>query len=140
MVFWASTEVHQPAYAMVRAVRLLVEPYLNEAFSQSGLAGLKVKLRYIPIIMPVGMQKRYPERSKVRRKEAIVDCAPQLDYDLFVEGNLNLCLREYFRGIAQSAPHLAELRATPRQIEEFERIISEAPQAILAHQNKQLLH
>lgn len=82
--------------------------------------------------MPEGMRERYPARSKLRKKERIYDCAPQLNYDVFVNGNFEDQLREYIRGIAESAPHFAGLGATPEQIEDFKRIMDTAVERILA--------
>ena len=77
------------------------------------------------------MRERYPARSKLRKKEQIYDCAPQLNYDVFVEGVFEDQLREYLRGIAESAPHLAMLGATPEQIEDFNKIMAAAVERIL---------
>src|SRR4051812_36914265 len=112
MEFWASSEVYRPAGGSSEEIRHCVEPFLNAAFATSSLKSLAGKLRYIPIIMPEGMRERYPARSKLRKKERIYDCAPQLDYDVFVHGTFEDQLREYILGIAESVPHLAGLGAT----------------------------
>ncbi len=83
-------------------------------------------LRYVPIVMPEDMHARYPARSKLRKKERIYDCAPILDYGVFVEGCFEDQLREYLRGIALSAPHLAGLGASPEQVEELKAILAGA--------------
>lgn len=101
---------------------------------------LEGKLRYVPIIMPKGMRARYPARSKLRKKEKIYDCAPQLNYEVFVEGTFEEQLREYVRGIAESAPHLAGLGATPEQIEDFNKIMATAVERILAERPDQTRH
>jgi hypothetical protein len=75
--------------------RRCVEPFLKAAFAASSLATLEGKLRYIPIVMPEGMRQRYPARSELRKKERIYVCAPQLNYDVFVEGNFEDQLRDY---------------------------------------------
>jgi hypothetical protein len=140
MEFWASAEVYQPASAaLVRAERC-VEPFLNAAFAASSLATLQCKLRYVPIVMPENMHARYPARSKLRKKERICDCAPILDYDLFVEGQFEHQLREYLRGIALSAPHLAHLGASPQQIEEFKTILAGAVERIISERPDQTRH
>jgi hypothetical protein len=110
-------------------VRRNVEPYLNAAFAASSLASLECKLRYVPIIMPEGMRERYPARSKLLKKERIYDCAPQLDYDIFVDGTFEDQLIEYLNGIAPSAPHL-----------DFETILASAAERILAEQSAQTRH
>ena len=71
----------------------------------------------MPIVMPKGMRERYPERSKLRKKERVYLCAPQLNYEVFVNGSFEDQLKEYLRGIALSAPHLKGLGATPEQID-----------------------
>jgi hypothetical protein len=129
--FWASSETYRLAGKASENVRRYVEPFLNAAFAVSSLAALECKLRYVPIIMPEGMRERYPARSKLLKKERVYDCAPQLDYDVFVEGAFADQLREYLRGIALSAPHLAGLGATPQQIAEFEAILTSAVEHIL---------
>jgi len=103
---------------------------LNTAFQGPILAELRIKLRYVPIIMPEGMRERYPARSRVRKKENLYDCAPQLKYEVFVEGTFSEQVDEYLRGIALSAPHLGKLGASQQQIEEFKRILKDAADQI----------
>ena len=140
MKFWASAEGYQPAYEGITNTRRCVEPFLNAAFAASSLSTLEGKLRYVPIIMPEGMRERYPARSKLRKKDRIYDCAPQLDYDVFVEGSLEDQLREYIRGIAESGPHLAGLGATPEQIGDFNKIMATAVERILTERPDQTRH
>lgn len=140
MEFWASSESYQPASAGLEKARRSVEPFLNAAFAASSLGAVQGKLRYVPIVMPEDMHARYPARSKLRKKERIYDCAPILDYDVFVEGNFKDQLREYLRGIAESAPHLAGLGATPEQIEEFNAILAGAVERIIAERPDQTRH
>jgi hypothetical protein len=90
--------------------------------------------------MPKGMRERYPERSKLRKKQRIYDCAPQLNYEIFVSGSFEDQLKEYIRGVALSAPHLKGLGATPEQIEDFKRILAEAVPRILVEQPDQTRH
>jgi hypothetical protein len=90
--------------------------------------------------MPKDMHARYTERSKLRKKERIYDCAPQLGYDVFVHGRLEDQLREYLRGIALSAPHLAGLGATKEQIAEFEAILAGTADRILIMRSDQTRH
>lgn len=132
MEFVASSEAYRPAGAASEKIRRSVEPFLNSAFAASSLATFECLLRYVPIIMPGGMRERYPARSKLRKKERIYDCAPQLDYDVFVNGNFEDQLKEYLRGIALSAPHLAGLGASQDQVAEFEAILAGAVECIIA--------
>jgi hypothetical protein len=140
LVFWASAEVFQPADAGQEKCRRSVEPFLNAELAKSTLANLAARLRYIPIIMPKGMRERYPERSELLRKQRIYDCAPQLNYEIFVSGSFEDQLKEYIRGVALSAPHLKGLGATPEQIEDFKRILAEAVPRILVEQPDQTRH
>ena len=140
MEFWAATEAHDPAYAAVRRCRADVEPWLNRMLAQSCLAGIPGKLRYVPIVMPKDMHARYPARSRLRKKERIYDCAPQLDYDVFVDGSFEEQLTEYVRGIALASPHLAGLGATADQISEFDAILTSAVERILVERPGQTRH
>lgn len=90
--------------------------------------------------MPDGMRERYPARSKSRKKQRIYDCAPQLDYDVFVRGSFEDQLKEYLRGISLSILHLADFGATGRQIEDFQKILDGAIDAILLERPDQQLH
>lgn len=140
MKFWASAEVYRPADQALDAARRSVEPFLNKALARSGLSTLCCKLRYVPIVMPADVHARYPARSKLRKRERIYDCAPILNYDVFVEGKFEDQVQEYLRGIALSAPHLADLGASPQQIEEFKGILADAVECILADQPAQTRH
>jgi hypothetical protein len=138
--FRASAEVFRVAFPAMDRARRCVEPFLTAAFATSNLATLDVKLRYVPIVMPEGMRERYPARSKLRKKERLFDSAPQLNYEVFVEGSFVDQLQEYIHGIAESAPHLAELGATPAQIEDFNKIMATAVERILAERPDQTRH
>ena len=131
MEFWAAAEVEKKAHERITKVRNCVEPYLNSAIANSSLAGLNCKIRYIPIVMPEELQSWYPARSKLRKKQNLYDCAPQLNHGLFVDGKFEDQLREYLRGIGECAPHLAKFGASPDQIEEFEAILSNAVYQIM---------
>jgi hypothetical protein len=140
MNFRTSAEVFQAAFPAFDKVRRCVEPFLNAAFSTSSLRSVDAELRYVPIVMPEGMRERYPARSKLRKKTRIYDCAPQLNYDVFVHGPLEDQLREYLRGVALSAPYLAALGASKEQIAEFELILAGAVDRILAERPDQTRH
>ena len=131
MKFWASSEIYKPADAGSETARKMIVPFLNAEFEKSPLATLDVEIRYIPIIMPGGMRECYPARSKLRTMQRLYDCAPQLNYEIFVEGTLKDQLHEYIRGISESAPHLARLGATPEQIEAFNKIMATAVERVL---------
>ena len=140
MELWTSAEGHQPAYSAVRRAQIHVEPYLNTAFASSSLASLECKLRYVPIIMPEGMRERYPARSTLRKSERVYDCSPQLNYETFVDGSFEDQLREYVGGLAETSPQLAKLGASKEQIEDFNRILSNAVGRILAETPAETRH
>lgn len=140
MIFWASAEVFIDAHPALDRARRCVEPYLNAAFSESALRTLDVEIRYIPIIMPAEARDRYPARSKLRKRLRLYDCAPQLNYDVFVSGAFEDQLKEYLRGVSEAAPHLAALGATPEQIEEFKVILDSAVERIMAERPDQPRH
>ena len=140
MKFWASDESFRDASDAITKARRCVEAFLNAAFAASNLASLEIKLRYVPIIMPAGMRERYPARSKVRKKERIYDCAPQLNYEVFVEGTFEDQLREYLRGIAETSAHLTDFGATPTQVGTFDTIIATAVERILVERPDQTRH
>lgn len=140
MEFRASAEVFQDAFPALDKTRRVVLPFLNAAFAASSLAELDCVLRYTPIVMPDDMRARYPERSKLRRKERLYDCSPQLNYDVFVSGEFQEQLEEYLKGIALSAPHLPELGASLEQVNEFHEILNSAIERIILERPDQTRH
>ena len=140
MKFWAAVEGHKPAYEAITSVRRAVETYLNTEFSKSRLNDINAELRYVPIVMPVEAHGKYTERSKLKLKERVYLCAPHLDYETFVSGTFEEQLREYLRGIALSAPHLAKLGANDDQIKEFEDILKMAEQRIRIERPDMIRH
>ena len=140
MEFWASAEVHQPAYAALDKARRCVVPFLNAEFATSSLATLQCTIRYVPIVMPESMRARYPERSRLRKDERLYDCSPNLNYDIFVDGSFEAHLREYLRGVALSAPHLAALGASPQQTADFNAILACAVNRIVHERPDQTRH
>ena len=132
MKFQTSAEVALHAHPALIRCRRPIDFFLNAAFALSGLAALDCTLRYVPIIMPEDMKANYPERSKLHSKERAYDCAPVLDYEVFIDGSLEDQSREYLRGLAIAAPHLADLGASSEQIKEFHDILAEAAEQVLA--------
>jgi hypothetical protein len=63
-----------------------------------------------------------------------------LNYQVFVSGSFEDQLGEYIRGIAESAPRLAGLGATPEQIEDFNKIMATAVERILIERSDQTRH
>ncbi len=137
MEIWASAEVHQPADPALERVRLCIEPRLRTALNRSALAEVRIKLRYIPIVMPVHMHKRYPERSKALVKSGICDCAPHLDYNIFIEGKFDQQVDEYMRGLETSFPYLRDLGMTIDQLTQLSGLMNDtATYALKAHRHQ----
>lgn len=141
MNFKWSAEVFKDASDGLLRSSKAVEAYLRGAFAESNkLSDLPITVRYVPIAMPDMLLPRYPARSKLRKKEALYDCAPQLDYSVFVSGTFEEQLREYLRGLAETVPHLRDLGATDDQVREFENILHRAAGEILASEIGQTRH
>lgn len=126
MNFWASSETDRQSGGAVETIRRRVEPYLNAAFTRSSLGAVEAKIRYIPIVMDEEARPRYPARSRMRKKERLYDCAPQLDYETFVSGSWNDQVRVYLNGLRECAPRLLELDASKAQAQEFLDILDRA--------------
>mgnify|MGYP001453106028 CR=1 FL=1 len=141
MNFTSSAEVFTDAHDSLSRAEAAVEAYLRRAFVESDkLTGLPITVRYVPIAMPDMLLPRYPARSKLRKKERLYDCAPQLDYDVFVSGTFEEQLREYLRGLAETTPHLKDLGANDDQVVEFENILRKAVDEILTNEIRQTRH
>lgn len=107
-----------------------MEPRLNELFANSILRDFDVKIRYIPIVMPINLHEVYPERSKLNVKSRIIDCAPHLRYETFVAGSRDEQMREYLSGILLSSRFLEELGMDKAQMKIFEEIVHAANDAL----------
>ncbi|WP_439542080.1 hypothetical protein [Hyphomicrobium sp.] len=141
MHFRWSAEVFKDASDGLRRCSKAVDAYLQSGFAKSDkLSDLPITVRYVPIAMPHEALHRYPARSKLRKKERLYDCAPQLDYDVFVSGTFEEQLREYLRGLAETTPHLKELGANDDQVVEFESILRKAVDEILTNEIGQTRH
>jgi hypothetical protein len=132
MIFWASAEVFQPAYDMLRRCRVSIEERLNKDLAKSSLLNLNVQIRYVPIVMPSDMIARYPARTNVQKSKRLLDCAPQLDYDAFIDTDFPRALHEYIQGIIRESHHLSELGLSTSQIIEFVRIVGDAENEIMS--------
>lgn len=141
MNFQWSAEVFKDASdGLVRSSKA-VESYLQSAFAASDkLSDLPIIIRYVPIAMPDMLLSRYPARSKLRKKERLYNCAPQLNYSVFVSGSFEEQLREYLRGLTEATPHLKSLGANNDQIEEFENVLRRAVGEILASEIGETRH
>jgi hypothetical protein len=138
MIFWASAEVHKSADAMLEVCRNHFESAMNDALTISNLVDFDIKVRYVPIVMPADMKMRYPARTKVLKSKRIFDCAPQLDYEIFVGTNFASALREYANGILGESHLLRELGLSESQLAEFVRIVEETEAAAIVEHGRAL--
>ena len=137
MLFWASSETYQLASQRTEEVRRALEPTINDQLSRSALNEIGVDFHYIPIVMPTEWHWKYKARSRVIKKDMVCFCAPQLDYDLFIDQTFETSLREYVRGIETAIPSLAKLGLSSDQIDLFTHIVHGSEQMVLeAHQSQ----
>lgn len=125
MIYSLSVETDRDVYSNFKVVERSVERVLKLRLSSGALGDSSIKLRYIPIIMPEASLSSYPARSKVRKKENLYDCAPQLNFEIFLHGSFNEQLREYLRGLDEAIIGLERLGATPEVISEFEALLDD---------------
>ncbi len=123
MKFWASSESFTPAFRRVNEVRRAAEPYINEAISKSCLDQLSIEFRYIPIVMPTDLAVKYPARTIARIRQRVMVCAPHLKYELFLNTDFAVSLREYLLGIADCVDGISRFGATPDQVVTLRKIL-----------------
>jgi hypothetical protein len=126
MEFWASCEVYQPATKALSNTSKIVAPYLIYNFDEGILKELDLRLRYIPIVMPVEWHDKYTARSRAHIKKKVYDCAPQLEYNIFISDDVGGQIREYLRGLEEVSLHLKKFGGTPEHISEFNQILAAA--------------
>ncbi|WP_336963952.1 hypothetical protein [Sphingobium aquiterrae] len=126
MKFSWSSESHMPADAALMRCAGPIGDFLQKRFASGTLKASPIELRYVPIIMPTDMHDHYKERSRIRIKQQLYDCAPHLFYDVFVNGSLEDQLREYVGGLAKSLPHLRRLGLSNDQLSEVEAAFADA--------------
>lgn len=132
MEFWASSETYLPASAGVESVRQTTEPILNRLLAQSRFADVQIRIRYIPIVMPSVMHEKYTPRSQARLKQRILDCAPQIDYDVYLDGDFPKQLDTYLDGIKTAFPMLLKFGLTLTDVSDLKALLSEARDLALA--------
>lgn len=125
MEFFFSSEVEQSALHQMHEVRVLVKPLLESAVAKGRLATFDVEIRYVPIIMSTERRERYPARSRLRRKERIYSCCPQLEIEPFLTGTKPERISVYVGGLRECGPALEKLGATKEQVREFDSILDQ---------------
>jgi hypothetical protein len=124
--FWAASESDAASYAAVESVRLAIEPVLADLLRQSQLSAATLLFRYVPIVMPPELLDRYPPRSEARLKERIVDCAPQLDHETFVQGGFGDQVQTYVDGIRTDSALLQQFGLYESDVREFQTLLTRA--------------
>jgi hypothetical protein len=123
---WSLEVFGMEAAEAARVCALRVADFLETQFAQPILANLDLTLRYVPIIMPPDMRENYSERSRIRLKQRLYDCAPQLDLAAFLSDDTGAKYREFVRGLKTSLPELARLGANTAQIAAIENAFDQA--------------
>lgn len=125
MQLFFSSEVEQSALHQMHEVRILVKPLLESAVAKGPLAEFDVEIRYVPIIMSKERRERYPARSRLRGKERIYSCCPQLEIEPFVSGTKPERIAVYVEGLRECGPALRKLGATEDQVNAFNQILDD---------------
>ena len=81
--------------------------------------------------MPVEMHDKYKERSKLVKKQKTYDCAPQLNYELFVNGSMIESINEYARGIETCITSLDGIGLSEAQTIELKELIKQTVEAVV---------
>jgi hypothetical protein len=123
MEYLWSAESDRPAGDSLMRVAPKVDLFIKAQINEGVFSRCPIKIRYVPIIMPPELQDRYPARSRVRRKENVYSCCPQLDYDLFVGGTFNDILAVFLGGLDEVPSGLHKLGAPHEVIFAFEELL-----------------
>lgn len=141
MEFLASAALFKDAGTAYKKTSAAAKRYLLRSLSESAvLSSLPITIRYVSIIMPDELRDRYPPRFKLRTRERLYDCAPQLSYEIFISGTFEQQIDEYMRGLEESVHYVEELGATDEQIAQYEAILREARIVILRDELDQTRH
>jgi hypothetical protein len=123
MIFWESCEAEKSVFKRVVEIGQRAEFEINGELNNSILSDSDIKLRYIPIVMSDMFKNDYPARSKLRIKERIYDCAPQLSYKTFLKGSYSECVSNYIEGIRHGFEKTHKMGVSAEQIIEFNAIL-----------------
>jgi hypothetical protein len=131
--FWASSEGYQSASDAIEKVRRSIEPILQQILDKSRFSDERLLIRYVPIVMPFDLLDRYPARSKPRIKQRILDCAPQLNYDVFNNGSFTEQVEVYLDGIRTASYLLQKFGFSAADVTDFEMLLVKAGELALAN-------
>ena len=122
---WSSESYGRATEALLRCSEATGH-FLQMRFASGSLAASPIELCYVPIVMPVDMHDKYKERSRIRIKQKLYECAPHLSYDVFINGTADNQLKEYVGGLSESVLHLQRLGLSDEQVSEVEIAFSVA--------------
>ena len=125
MEFFFSSEVEQSALMANHETEALVSARIQSAVARGPLATFEAKIQYVPIIMGEERRERYPARSRLRRKERIYSCSPQLEIEPFLSGTKPERIAVYVEGLRECGPALEKLGATEDQVNAFNQILDD---------------
>lgn len=103
-----------------------MEHLISSRISESSLLNLDTEFCYIPILMPNDMLDRYPARSSYSRKEDVIYCCPQLDYDRYKSGDGAVRREVVYEGLGEARKLMKRANFSDAQIEEFLAIVEAA--------------
>lgn len=102
----------------VRMMRY-IEKKIAEGQKGTSLEDLDAEVSFCPILMPEERRQYYPARSRLDRKNRVFYCSPQLDYDVFLSGDLKGQLNNCIEELLEAAEPLRKLGASEQQIQDY---------------------
>lgn len=125
MKFFVSWEADKDSGENLRKITNEVYECIVKKLDRLPLNLLDFSINYVPIVMSADNRVRYPPRSRLNRKRNEYNCAPQLDYDVFVSGTWNEMLTCYLNGIRVYSNKLKVIGFDAEMIQEFLIILNE---------------
>lgn len=124
MEYGYSSETEKEVLERVLLVGRTAAELITMRLGAGELANIDVKIGYVPIIMSPELTPRYPARTKVSHKRRALECAPQLDYEIFLRQSLETVAKEYVRGIIDCLPLLSRLGLHNSEIGQVEQFFA----------------
>lgn len=122
--FLASAETSSGIDVVLDKIWAEVVPCLEREFGIMKFKGGDVELLYVPINMREKDRASYPARSKLKEDSRTCECCPQLNYQIFEDGNWEEVLHEYVGGLKEASSQLKKLGASDSEIYAFEEILN----------------
>jgi hypothetical protein len=131
MDYSSSAECHVSVIGRVGPIGIAISDVVNRPEAKRKFDHIDLKIRYTPIIMPPDWLDKYTDRTKVRKKQRILDCAPQLDYNKFREGSYEDSVLEFVSGIDHCLSLLGLLGVSDSSVGQIKRLFRDAAQKII---------